>query len=91
MQAFERHIHFREGRESVADDKHSRPPQTSRPAEHIEKLSAAKNTMLRNSNSPQDSEQQLRSPKDFCPVASLLTTISHHQTYSKLELKYLEM
>ncbi|GFS88072.1 transposon Tf2-6 polyprotein [Trichonephila clavipes] len=41
MQAFEWHRHFREGRESVEDDKWSGHPQTTRTAESIEKVFAA--------------------------------------------------
>ncbi|GFW27121.1 hypothetical protein TNCV_93471 [Trichonephila clavipes] len=39
-QAFERHRHFREGRESVEDDERTGCPQTSRTTENIEKVSA---------------------------------------------------
>ncbi|GFV17664.1 hypothetical protein TNCV_4406991 [Trichonephila clavipes] len=36
MQAFERHHHFREGRENVEDDKRSGSPQISRTAENTD-------------------------------------------------------
>ncbi|GFV56263.1 hypothetical protein TNCV_106191 [Trichonephila clavipes] len=40
MQAFDWHRRFREGRESVEDDKRSGRPQTSHTTENIENISA---------------------------------------------------